>query len=97
MYQIKYLAIDCLAISEESHKLYLDKLDIPDMIEHLYLIDPKFTSIPDIKHLNNLKKLTIDLRIDQVVKTGMSKIKKFKIKHPEFEFVIIPDTKKIED
>lgn len=97
LHQIKYLAIDCLAISEESHKLYIDKLDIPETLEHLYLIDPKFTTIPDIRHLNNLKKITIDLKINQVVKAGMRNITKFKIKHPEFEFVIIPETIKIDD
>ena len=77
---LKYLAIDCLAVKEFNIK------EIPQSVEYLYLIDPQFRTVPDFEHLINLKKMIIEGRGKSLVKDGMEQVRIFKLTHPDFIF-----------
>jgi hypothetical protein len=86
---LKYLAIDCLAIKK------FDIEYIPNTVEYLYLIDPQFTTLPDFRNLTNLKKMVIEGRSKSLLKEGMEQVRIFKMKQPDFVFEKTGDQKEI--
>jgi hypothetical protein len=88
---LEYLAIDCLTVKTKD---FFPK--IPYSIKYLYLIDPQFDTIPDLKRFDDLKKLVIHGRSKSLVKKGMTNIVNYKSKHPDFEFEKLGDQVNIE-
>lgn len=86
---LKYLAIDCLATDNKDLKW------IPTTVEYLYLIDPQFTTIPDLCELTNLKKMVIEGRTKSLLKDGMEQVRIFKMIHSKFVFEKTGDQKEI--